>query len=46
MTELDRGSGRRGTVTSFDADVGLGSVTGSDGVDHLFHCIEIADGSR
>ena len=46
MTELDRGYGRRGTVTSFDQSVGLGVITGVDGVDHRFHCIEIADGSR
>ncbi len=46
MTELDRGTGRRGTVTSFDEATGLGVIAGVDGVDHPFHCIEIADGSR
>lgn len=46
MTELERGTGRRGTVMSFDANVGLGSVAGIDGVSYPFHCIEIADGSR
>ena len=46
MTELDRGTGRQGTVTSFDESAGLGTITGADGVDHPFHCIEIADGSR
>jgi CspA family cold shock protein len=51
VTELQRvssrgGSTRTGTVTAFDESVGLGVVTGTDGVDHPFHCIEIADGSR
>ncbi len=35
-----------GTVTSFDEHVGLGAVTTAEGVEHLFHCAEIADGSR
>ena len=35
-----------GTVTAFDESVGLGTVTSEDGSEHLFHCIEIADGSR
>lgn len=35
-----------GTVTSFDDDVGLGEVTAADGRRLLFHCVEIADGSR
>lgn len=51
MTELQRlssraGSIRTGTVCAFDESVGLGVVTGTDGVDYPFHCIEIADGSR
>ena len=46
MTELDRGTGRRGTVTSFDVDAGLGVITTTDGRERPFHCIEIADGSR
>ena len=46
MTELDRGTGRRGTVSTFDESAGLGVIAGADGVDHPFHCIEIADGSR
>lgn len=46
MTELARTPGGRGTVTAFDEHVGLGTVTGLDGVEYLFHCIEIADGSR
>ena len=46
MTELDRGTGRRGTVSAFDAERGLGTVTDVDGVDFPFHCIEIADGTR
>jgi CspA family cold shock protein len=46
VTELDRGTGRRGAVTSFDESAGLGTIVGSDGAEHPFHCIEIADGSR
>lgn len=46
MTELARTPAGRGTVTAFDEHVGLGTVTGPDGVEFLFHCIEIADGSR
>jgi CspA family cold shock protein len=46
VTELERGTGRRGVVSSFDEAVGLGSITGADGADYPFHCIEIADGSR
>jgi len=34
-----------GTVTGFDADVGLGVIE-ADGARYPFHCIEIADGSR
>jgi CspA family cold shock protein len=33
-------------VTVFDDAAGLGVVTGDDGVEYPFHCIEIADGSR
>jgi cold shock CspA family protein len=46
VTELERGLARRGTVTSFDEEVGLGSITTADGDEVSFHCIEIADGSR
>ena len=35
-----------GTVASFDAHVGLGSVAVSDGRELPFHCVAIADGSR
>jgi len=35
-----------GTVVDFDEHVGLGHVASSDGAVHLFHCVEIADGSR
>jgi cold shock CspA family protein len=35
-----------GTVTAFDEWVGLGTITSEGGVEHTFHCIEIADGSR
>ncbi len=37
---------RRGVVAGFDREVGLGEVAGEDGQRHLFHCVEIADGSR
>lgn len=35
-----------GMVESFDADVGLGSVSDETGAEWLFHCTEIADGTR
>ena len=35
-----------GTVTQFDAHRGLGEVTATDGTVYLFHCVEIADGTR
>ena len=34
----------RGTVTAFDAYVGLGDITMADGSVVMFHCAEIADG--
>ena len=37
---------RRGRVIDFDEHVGLGHVRADDGTEHLFHCVEIADGSR
>ncbi len=46
MTELERGTGRRGTVVEFDETVGLGTIVSGDGAEYPFHCIEIADGSR
>ena len=46
MTELERGSARRGAVTAFDEVVGLGVISGTGGEEYPFHCIEIADGSR
>jgi cold shock CspA family protein len=36
----------RGMVTEFDEYVGLGEVQATDGQRYLFHCVEIADGSR
>ena len=33
-------------MASFDETVGLGTVVDPDGTEFLFHCIEIADGSR
>ena len=35
-----------GTVASFDAAVGLGTVASSEGAVLPFHCVAIADGSR
>ena len=35
-----------GVVVAFDAAAGLGSVAAPDGATYLFHCVEIADGSR
>ena len=35
-----------GRVSDFDEHVGLGHVTADDGDRHLFHCVEIADGTR
>lgn len=46
MTELARGRGLAGRVVAFDAVVGLGEIESSTGERYLFHCIEIADGSR
>jgi cold shock CspA family protein len=37
---------RRGSVESFDEEVGLGMVRGEDDVGYPFHCTQIADGSR
>jgi len=36
----------RGSVITFDPDAGLGTVRADDGADYLFHCVEIADGTR
>jgi CspA family cold shock protein len=36
----------RGTVIEFDDYVGLGEIEGDDGSNYLFHCVEIADGTR
>ena len=35
-----------GRVIDFDEHVGLGHVEAADGAVYLFHCVEIADGSR
>ena len=35
-----------GTVSTFDREVGLGTITAVDGSVYEFHCIEIADGAR
>lgn len=36
----------RGTVSSFDDDAGLGTITADDGSTFAFHCTAIADGTR
>jgi cold shock CspA family protein len=46
VTESVHGVRRRGTVVSFDESVGLGTIVDPVGTEFLFHCIEIADGSR
>jgi CspA family cold shock protein len=33
-------------VIEFDERVGLGTVVDDDGARYLFHCVEIADGTR
>ena len=35
-----------GTVTEFDDDAGLGTITADDGTMYDFHCTAIADGTR
>jgi cold shock CspA family protein len=35
-----------GTVIEFDGPKGLGTVRGENGVDYLFHVIELTDGTR
>ncbi len=35
-----------GTITEFDAAKGLGTVVDADGVEFLFHVVEITDGTR
>jgi cold shock CspA family protein len=35
-----------GTVARFDAERGLGEITGEDGATYPFHSTVIADGSR
>jgi cold shock CspA family protein len=35
-----------GTVAHFDAERGLGEITGADGASYPFHSTVIADGSR
>jgi cold shock CspA family protein len=36
----------QGRVTDFDEHRGLGTVTSDSGDAYMFHCIELADGSR
>lgn len=36
----------RAVVSAFDAQVGLGRLRIDDGTEVMFHCAEIADGSR
>lgn len=37
---------RKGSVSSFDAHRGLGTVVDREGQEWPFHCVSIADGSR
>jgi len=46
VSDLPRDEPRRGIVTEFDAHVGLGTIADDEGTEYLFHCVEIADGSR
>jgi cold shock CspA family protein len=50
MAELDRSRKDAGSlvgvVREFDAAVGLGVIARRDGTTHVFHVIEIADGTR
>jgi cold shock CspA family protein len=46
MTEAAHGVTNRGEVAEFDAAVGLGVIEALTGERLVFHCIEIADGSR
>lgn len=36
----------RGVVSEFDSGRGLGTLIATDGRAYVFHCIEIADGTR
>ena len=36
----------QGTVSAFDEDAGLGTITADDGTTFAFHCTAIADGTR
>jgi len=42
----EAGTGLRGVVATFDVDRGLGTIMGEDGIERMFHCTQIADGSR
>jgi|TARA_R110002110_G_scaffold9459_7_gene46470 cold shock CspA family protein len=50
MAELDRSHKPTGVlvgvVSEFDGAVGLGVIMSGDGSSHIFHVIEIADGTR
>jgi cold shock CspA family protein len=35
-----------GIVTEFDGAAGLGTVRADDGVEYLFHVVEVTDGTR
>jgi len=46
MNAEDSSLRARGLVIEFDAHIGLGRIRTEDGDTLLFHCAEIADGSR
>ncbi len=45
-SDLPLGRERTGEVVEFDTHVGLGTIADDTGQRYLFHCIEIADGTR
>ena len=45
-SDLPLGTEQPGTVAEFDAHVGLGTIVDDTGGRYLFHCVEIADGTR
>ena len=45
-SDLPLGRELTGTVVEYDRHVGLGTIVDADEQRYLFHCIEIADGTR
>ena len=40
------GDALQGTISNFDAEVGLGDLVADDGTIYPFHCVELTDGTR